>query len=112
MVRTAVLFALVAMVLSYATSVVVALAYLAYRGKSPALSEPCTAVALAAGVSAGAVAFSAGLEAGNTAVVTTVSALYFVVAAVLGVLVLGESVGLRQVAGVGFAVVTVVLLSG
>jgi uncharacterized membrane protein len=60
---------------------------------------------------AGAVAFYAGLAEGNSAVVTTVSALYFVVAALLGVAVLGESLGLRDVAGVGFAVLAIALLA-
>ena len=71
------------------------------------------AVALGAGVFAGiaAVAFYAGPERGQTSVVTTVSALYFVVAAVLGVAVLGETVEATDVAGVGFAVLSVVLLA-
>ena len=71
------------------------------------------AVALGAGVFAGiaTVAFYAGLERGRTTVVTTVSVLYFVVAAVLGVAVLGETVEATDVAGVGFAVLAVVLLA-
>lgn len=102
-----------AMILSYGASVLVALGYLAYQGETPALGEVGVYFALVSGVFAGvgAVAFYAGLEAGSTAIVTTVSALYFVVAAVLGVLVLGESVGLRQVAGIGFAVLAVALLA-
>lgn len=102
-----------AMVLSYGTSVLVAVAYLVYRGETPALGEPGVPVALVSGVFAGigAVAFYAGLESGRTGVVTTVSALYFVVAAVLGVLLLGEGVTLQDAAGVGFAVVAVALLA-
>lgn len=71
------------------------------------------AVALGAGVFAGiaAVTFYAGPERGQTSVVTTVSVLYFVVAAVLGVAVLGETVEATDVAGVGFAVLAVVLLA-
>lgn len=58
-----------------------------------------------------AVAFYAGPERGQTSVVTTVSVLYFVVAAVPGVAVLGETVEATDVAGVGFAVLAVVLLA-
>lgn len=102
-----------AMILSYGTSVVVALGYLAYQGQSPVLGEVGVYFALASGVFAGvgAVAFYAGLESGRTGIVTTISALYFVVAALLGIIVLGESVGAREVTGIGFAVVAVVLLA-
>ena len=57
----------------------------------------------------GAVAFYAGLGAGHTGIVTTISALYFVVAALLGCC--GDSPGLREALGIGFAVVAVALLS-
>ena len=104
----------VAMVLSYATSVGVALAYVALSGQEVSLEGSGVGWALAAGVFAGvgAVAFYAGLADGRTGVVTTISALYFVVAALVGVAVLGESLGLREVAGVGFAVLAVALLAG
>lgn len=103
-----------AMILSYGTSVLVAIAFLVYRGETPALGEAGVWWALLAGVfaGAGAVSFYAGLESGSTAVVTTISALYFVVAAILGVLLLGDSVGLREAAGIVFAVVAVTLLAG
>lgn len=102
-----------AMILSYGTSLLVALAYLGYQRRSPALGEVGVYFALASGVFAGvgAVAFYAGLESGRTGIVTTVSALYFVVAAVAGVLVLGETLGVREVAGIGFAVAAVALLA-
>ena len=101
------------MIFSYATSVVTALAYGFARDQPVATARTGVAVALGAGVFAGiaAVAFYAGLERGQTTVVTTVSALYFVVAAVIGVAVLGDSVEATDVAGVGFAVPSVVLLA-
>lgn len=70
-------------------------------------------LALLAGVASAvaAVAFSAGLETGRTSIVTTISALYFVVAVVLGVVVLGESVSARELVGLGCAVVAVLLLA-
>ncbi|WP_323191854.1 DMT family transporter [Halostella sp. PRR32] len=102
-----------AMIFSYATSVAIALAYVFARDQPVATAKTGVAVALGAGVFAGiaAVAFYAGLERGQTSIVTTVSALYFVVAAVLGIAVLGESVEATDVAGVGFAVLSVVLIA-
>lgn len=102
-----------ALILSYGTSVLVAVAYLAVRGETPALGEAGVPYALLAGVFAGvgAVSFYAGLESGRTGVVTTISALYFVVAAIIGVVILQESLGLRELTGIGFAVLTVVLLA-
>ncbi|WP_254765712.1 EamA family transporter [Salinilacihabitans rarus] len=103
----------IAMVLSYATGVAVALGYVAVRGEPVTLERTGVGLALAAGVFAGigAVAFYAGLSYGRASVVTTVSALYFVVAAVLGVLVLGETLVLKDAAGIAFAVLAVLLLA-
>jgi uncharacterized membrane protein len=102
-----------AMVVSYATGATLALGYVLFSRGVPALPRRGVALAGLAGVfaGAGAVAFYAGLSEGNSGVVTTVSALYFVVAAVLGVVVLGESLGLRDVAGIGFAVLAIALLA-
>lgn len=103
-----------AMVISYATGAAIALGYV-FVTRGPGLSLPTEGVLMAgaAGLFAGigAVAFYAGLQSGRSAVVTTVSALYFVVAALIGVLVLGETVDASDVAGVGFAVVAVALLA-
>ena len=102
-----------AMVVSYTTGAALALGYVVISRGVPSLPGRGVAFAGLAGVfaGAGAVAFYAGLAEGNSAVVTTVSALYFVVAALLGVAVLGESLGLRDVAGVGFAVLAIALLA-
>lgn len=102
-----------AMVVSYATGAVIAFGYVyAQRGS---LSLPMEGVLLAgvAGVFAGigGVAFYMGLNQGRAAVVTTVSGLYFVVAALIGVVVLGEAIDLYDVGGIGFAVLAVVLLA-
>ena len=102
------------MIISYVASVGVALIYLyVIRGGPTSLSGRGVGLALVAGVfgAVGAIAFYVGLNAGRTAIVTTISALYFVVAAVIGVVVLGETVGVRDAAGVGFAVIAVLLLS-
>lgn len=103
-----------AMIISYVASVAVALGYLfVIRGGPTSLSSRGIGLALLAGVfgAVGAIAFYVGLSAGRTAIVTTISALYFVVAAVIGVLILGESVAISDVVGVGFAVAAVALLA-
>lgn len=48
---------------------------------------------------------------GQTAVFTPISGLYFVVTVILGALLLGESLHLRQAAGILCAIVAVALLS-
>lgn len=102
-----------AMIVSYATSVGVALGYVLVTRQAIALSGRGTAFALAAGVfaGAGAVAFYAGLDHGRTGIVTTISALYFVVAAAIGVVALGESLDLRSLVGIAFAIGAVALLA-
>ena len=102
-----------AMILSYGSAVIVAVGYVLARGEPIALDRTGTLLALAAGVFAGigAVAFYVGLSAGRASMVTTVSALYFVVAVVLGVLVLGESLAPKDALGIAFAVAAVVLIS-
>jgi drug/metabolite transporter (DMT)-like permease len=105
-----------AMGISYATGAVVAIAYIALGRGAGTLSLPPRGVALALGAGIfsgiGGIAFYAGLQQGESAVVTTVSAMYFIVAAIVGVIVLGETLGLRELAGIGFAVVAVALLAG
>lgn len=103
----------VAMVVSYAAGVVLVVAFVVLRSGGVDLPPRGVGLAVLAGVASAvaAVAFYAGLEAGRASIVTTVSALYFVVAAVLGVLVLGESVSAREVLGIGFAVAAVLLLA-
>lgn len=103
----------VAMIISYAASVVVALGYVAATSGDISVPRIGVGYALAAGVFAGvgAVAFYAGLEAGRTGIVTTISALYFVVAAVVGVLVLGEPLSWHDGVGIVLAAAAVALLA-
>jgi transporter family protein len=104
----------VAMVVSYATGAAIAFGYVLTRPASVEFSTRGLGLAALAGVFAGvgAVAFYVGLDRGSTGVVTTVSALYFAVAAVLAVVFLNESASLRTVAGVATAGVAVWLLAG
>ncbi|MFC6732020.1 MULTISPECIES: EamA family transporter [unclassified Haladaptatus] len=103
----------VAMIISYIVGIVIALGYVLALGKDLSVGGPGLTFAIAAGVFSGiaAVAFYAGLSAGRTGIVTTVSALYFVVAAIIAVLVLGDSMDLSDIVGVGFAILAVVMLA-
>ncbi len=101
-----------AMVLSYLTAVTVAVAYVLTAGRIPTPTATGTVYAVLGGVfaSVGAITFYTALSRGEAAIVTPVSGMYFVVAALAGVVLLGESLGLRQVAGIGCAVLAVALL--
>jgi uncharacterized membrane protein len=103
-----------AMIVSYATSTAIALGYvLSLRQDALAFPRTGVLVAAVAGVFAGVggVAFYAGLDQGRTAVVTTVSALYFVVAAAVGIAVFGDSLDASDAAGIALAVLAVLLLA-
>jgi len=101
------------MVISYAASVVLASGYVLYRGAPIAGDATAMGFAVGAGVFAGvgAVSYYAALQAGAAGVGTTLAALYFVVAAVLGVLLLGDSLAPSDVAGIGLAVLAVLLIA-
>lgn len=102
-----------AMILSYAASVVVAVGYVGARSDPIVVERTGVLLALAAGVFAGlgAIAFYVGLSHGRAGIVTTISAMYFVVAAVLGVAVIGESLAPTDVLGIVFAVLAVALIA-
>ncbi|MCO8268267.1 EamA family transporter [Haloferax prahovense] len=59
----------------------------------------------------GLISMYIGFTRGSTTVVSTLGAMYFVVAAVLGILVLGENVTLTKLTGIAFAVVGIVLVT-
>jgi len=59
----------------------------------------------------GLVSLYVGLSLGAMATVSTVGALYFVVAAAIGVVVLGDPISPTRAAGIGLAVVPIVLIS-
>lgn len=103
----------VAMVLSYVAGITVAVGYILAQGTTPNLSGAGVGYAVAGGLFSGigAVSYYSALESGRSSVATTVTALYFVVAAAIGVVFLGETVDLRDVAGIVLAVGAVVLLS-
>lgn len=98
---------------SYLTATVLVLGYVLL---TPAGSPDSTAglgYAVAAGVATavGSLLYYTSLRRGDVGVVSTVTGLYFVVAAVLGVVVLREEVTAGKVAGIVLAGLAVVLLS-
>jgi len=103
-----------AMIVSYAVGIGVAVLYVFYRGTAVLGSDPsAVGIAALAGVASGvgAIAYYAALQAGAAGIATTITALYFVVAAALGVVALGDSLAVSDIAGIGAAVVAVVLIA-
>lgn len=103
----------VAMVVSYVAGIGVAVVYVLAQGQRPAFSSVGVGYATLGGLFSGigAISYYVALQRGSAGVATTVTALYFVVAAVLGVLFLGDSLTTRDAAGIALAVGAVALLS-
>ncbi|MFC5134724.1 MULTISPECIES: EamA family transporter [Haloferacaceae] len=104
----------VAMIVSYSVAIVVAGVYVWHRGTSLLGNDP-TALWFAglAGVASGigAVAYYAALQIGSAGIATTITAMYFVVAAALGFLLFGDVPELSDLAGIAAAVVAVALIA-
>jgi len=106
----------VAAVVSNAILVVMALGVIAVTGQgfTEHLSSPKLAHVLAAGVclGVGILAYYRALALGPVSVVTPIFGTFLVLSSAIGVAILGESVTLRKLAGVGFAVLGIYLVSG
>ena len=104
----------VAMIVSYSVAIVVAGVYTWHRGTSLVGSDP-TALwfaglgGVAAGV--GAVAYYMALQVGSAGIATTVTAMYFVVAAAIGIVVFGNVPEASDLAGIAAAVAAVALIA-
>jgi uncharacterized membrane protein len=99
--------------ISYVAAAVVTVAYALVSDASLAVTGRGLAFSLVAGVAAaiGVISTFIGVSIGSTAVVSTVGGMYFVTAAAIGVLVLGDPISLTKVAGIGLAVVAIVLIN-
>ncbi|WP_318570351.1 EamA family transporter [Salinigranum marinum] len=99
--------------ISYVAAAVVTVAYALVSDASLAVTNRGLAFSTVAGVAAavGVVSTFVGVSLGSTAVVSTVGGMYFVTAAAIGVLVLGEPISVTKVAGIGLAVVAIVLIN-
>jgi transporter family protein len=99
--------------LTYLTAAVVTGLYLLVTDVSFAVTNRGLLFAAAAGIAAaiGVVATFVGVTVGPTSVVATIGGMYFVTAAVISIVALGESVTVTKVAGIGLALGAVVLLN-
>jgi uncharacterized membrane protein len=59
----------------------------------------------------GLISMYVGLSGGSTTVVSTLGAMYFVVAALIGMVILGDEVTVTRFGGITFAILGVVLVS-
>jgi drug/metabolite transporter (DMT)-like permease len=84
------------------------------------VSDASLAINLRGGLLAGAaglftgiglISMYVGLSRGSTTIISTLGAMYFVVAAVIGMLVLGDEVTIARLVGIAFTVVGVVLVA-
>ncbi len=60
---------------------------------------------------AGYIALIKALEHGSAPVVIALTSLYPVIVAILSVILLGEAMGIRKIAGLGLAIIAIILLS-
>lgn len=99
--------------ISYVAAAVVTVAYAVISDASLAVTGRGLTFSVLAGVAAavGVICTFVGVSLGSTAVVSTVGGMYFVTAAVIGVVVLGESVTLTQVLGIGLALTALVVIN-
>ncbi|ELY63131.1 EamA family transporter [Natrinema versiforme] len=59
----------------------------------------------------GLISMYIGLSGGSTTTVSTLGAMYFVIAAIIGMVVLGDEVTIARLAGIAFAAIGVVLIT-
>lgn len=99
--------------ISYVVAAALAVGYVVVSDASLAVTPRGGLFAVVAGAftAVGLVATYVGLSLGSTATVSTIGALYFVVAAVIGMAVLGDAVTVSKAAGVAAAVLALVLLT-
>ncbi|MFB6108421.1 MAG: EamA family transporter [Haloplanus sp.] len=99
--------------ISYLVATLLAVGFVVASGASLAVTPRGGALAGVAGVFAGTgfVSMYLGLSRGSTTVVSTLGAMYFVVAAFLGMAVLGDEITTTRVAGLLLAGVGVVLVA-
>ena len=104
---------LTAAAISYVVAAALTVAYAVGSDASLAVTGRGALFAVAAGVFAagGLVATYVGLSVGSTTTVSTIGALYFVVAAAIGVAVLGDGLTVSKAAGVVLAVLALVLIA-
>lgn len=101
------------MALNYLIGGGIAVIYLFWTGETSTLETTGVYYAIAGGVLAGlgGITYYLALSMGKTALVAPIGGLYFVVAAAIGILFLGESMSPLNIVGIGFAGLAVYLIS-
>jgi drug/metabolite transporter (DMT)-like permease len=99
--------------ISYLTAGLLALGFILVSDASVAVTARGGLLAGVAGLftGIGLISMYVGFAQGSATVVSTLGAMYFVVAALIGPIVLGDEVTLTSFAGIGFAVLGVALVS-
>ncbi|QLC34540.1 DMT family transporter [Halarchaeum sp. CBA1220] len=99
--------------ISYLVAGLLALGFILGSDASLAVTARGGLLAGAAGLCTGIglISMYLGFSQGSTTVVSTLGAMYFVVAAVIGMAVLGDDVTLTKFAGIAFAGLSIVLLT-
>ncbi|WP_293032410.1 EamA family transporter [Natronococcus sp.] len=99
--------------ISYLVAGPLALGYILVSDASLAVTAKGGLLAAVAGLftGIGLISMYVGLSDGSTTVVSTLGAMYFVVAALIGMVILGDEVTITRFAGIAFAIIGVVLVS-
>ncbi|AGB39121.1 EamA family transporter [Natronococcus occultus] len=99
--------------ISYLVAGPLALGYILVSDASLAITARGGLLAGVAGLftGIGLISMYIGLSGGSTTVVSTLGAMYFVVAALIGMVILGDEVTITRFAGIAFAILGVVLVS-
>jgi len=99
--------------ISYMSATAIAIVYALIAGGGGPLTSVGVGFALLAGVGAaiGVIATYVGISSGSTAVVATLGGMYFVIAALLSVVVFEEPLDLQTILGIGLAIMAIVVLT-
>ncbi|AUV81202.1 EamA family transporter [Salinigranum rubrum] len=99
--------------ISYVAAAVITTAYALFSDASLAVTNRGLLFATVSGIAAavGVVSTFIGVSIGSTAVVSTIGGMYFVTATIIGVIALGDSLSITQVAGIGLVIVALVLIN-
>lgn len=99
--------------ISYATAAVVTGLFVVVTDASLAVTNRGVLFAAIAGVAAaiGVISTFIGVTVGPTAVVSTIGGMYFVTAALISTVALGQPLSLNKVVGIGLAVAAIVVIN-
>jgi drug/metabolite transporter (DMT)-like permease len=99
--------------ISYVVAAAFAIVYVLASDASLAVTPRGGLLAIVAGLftAIGLVSMYIGLSQGTTTTVSTVAAMYFVVASLIGMTVLGDELTVGKIAGLAFAALGVVLVA-